>query len=200
MSCLQELNMTSDTKVFVIYGPSSWFTQHVGETEGDSLLDIVDERDEAKRHHRHTIEGQQVAPLDEIDERPEVVIAESSDYASLNEHAVTNFVSLIRSIDPESLFLHNPPARIHLQLERAFSAEVLRYEYPTVDRNVLARFRDGFAAHLVGQAAAKETLLAALYPLTSRNRTKPVLLMFMVLPASARRKLLTSSTGFSVAR
>ena len=104
--------------------------------------------------------------------------AESSDYASLNEHVITNFAGLVRSINPEHLHLHNPPALVHSQLERAFTTEVKRYEYPAVTRDTLVRFRDGFAGHLVGQAAVKEALLAALYPLTTARLTKPVVLMF----------------------
>lgn len=65
-----------------------------------------------------------------------------------------------------------------MQLQRAFAAEVKRYGYPVVTRDTLIRFRDGFAEHLVGQAAVRDALLAALYPLTTTRRTKPVVLMF----------------------
>jgi ATP-dependent Clp protease ATP-binding subunit ClpA len=106
------------------------------------------------------------------------VVAESSDYASLSEHVITNFAGMISGINPKHLHLHNPPAHVQQQLERSFSTEVQRYEYPSVTRETLIRFRDGFADHLVGQAAVRESLLAALYPLTTKRRTKPVVLMF----------------------
>lgn len=142
------------------------------------LLDIVYERDEANRRHTHVVEGREAPSPEEPAPRPKRVVAESSDYASLNEHVITNFAGLVRSINPEHLHLHNPPAHVHAQLERAFATDVKRYEYPVVTRDTLVRFRDGFAGHLVGQAAIKEALLAALYPLTTTRRTKPVVLMF----------------------
>lgn len=45
-------------------------------------------------------------------------------------------------------------------------------------RDTLTRFRDGFESHLVGQSAVQELLLAAMYPLATGRRKKPVVLMF----------------------
>jgi len=170
--------MPGDTKVTIYYGPLSWFNNQLGKKKRDGLLEIVYERDEANRRFIHVVEGQQVPTPEEPAPRPKRVVAASSDYASLNEHVITNFAGLIRAVNPEHLYLHNPPAHVHAQLERAFRTEVNRYEYPVVTRDTLIRFRDGFANHLVGQAAVKEALLASLYPLTTTRRTKPVVLMF----------------------
>lgn len=170
--------MSTDTAVSIYYGPLSWFKGQLGKEQRSGLLDIVYERDEANRRHTHVLEGQEVLTSAEPAPRPTRVVAESSDYASLNEHVITNFAGLIRSINPESLHLHNPPAHVHEQLERAFATDVKRYKYPVATRDTLVRFRDGFASHLVGQAAVKESLLAALYPLTTTRRAKPVVLMF----------------------
>lgn len=170
--------MPRDTKVTIYYGPQSWFKEQLRKKERTGLLDIVYERDEANRRHTHVVEGQERPPSEESALRPKRVAAESSDYASLNEHVITNFAGLIRSINPKHLHLHNPPAHVHSQLERAFTTEVKRYEYPAVTRDTLVSFRDGFAGHLVGQAEVKEALLAALYPLTTARLTKPVVLMF----------------------
>lgn len=172
--------MPSDTTVTIYYGPLSWFKEQLGEKEYTTLLDIVYERDEANRRyiHIHVAEGQVPPPAEEPAPRPTRVAVESSDYASLNEHAITNFIGLIRSINPKHLHLHNPPAHVHSQLERAFTTEEKRYEYPVVTRDMLVGFHDGFSDHLVGQAKVKEELLGALYPLTTARRTKPVVLMF----------------------
>ncbi|MBQ0994825.1 ATP-dependent Clp protease ATP-binding subunit [Micromonospora sp. H61] len=170
--------MPSDTKVTVYYGPLSWFDEQVEDLPCDSLMEIVYARDEVNRQLKVIVPGQQENEPEER-ERSGHVVAESGDYASLNEHAITNFAGFIRSIDPECLHLHNPPAHVHAQMERTAKAiDVKRYEYPMVTRDTLIRFRNGFGSHLVGQAAVKETLLAALYPLTTRRRTKPVVLMF----------------------
>ena len=170
--------MPAETKVVVYYGPLSWYEAELGEVESDGLLDIVYERDGAGRRHTHVVVGQEVVVPEEPALRPKHVAAGSSDYATLNEHVITNFAGLIRSINPRHLHLHNPPAHIHAQLERVFAVDVKRYSYPAVTRNTLVRFRDGFAGHLVGQADVRETLLAALYPLTTTRRAEPVVLMF----------------------
>lgn len=170
--------MPGDTTVTIYYGPLSWFKERLRNTKHSGLLDIVYERDEANRRHTHVVEGQQSSAPDAPARRPKRVVAESSDYASLNEHVITNFAGLIGSINPKHLLLHNPPAHIHAQLARALLTRVERYDYPAVTHDTLVQFRDGFSSHLVGQAAVKESLLAALYPLTTPKRTKPVVLMF----------------------
>lgn len=170
--------MSDDTTVTIYYGPLSWFEEELGNKSRTGLLDIVYERDEANRRHTHVVEGREVPPAEESAPRPKRLVAESSDYASLNEHVITNFAGLVRSIRPKHLYLHNPPAHVHTQLDRGFTTNVKRYAYPVVTRDTLIQFRDGFAGHLVGQVAVKELLLAALYPLTTERRTKPVVLMF----------------------
>ncbi len=170
--------MPGDTTITSYYGPLSWFEDQLHKKKRTGLLDIVYERDEANRRHTHVVEGQEATPSEGPASRVNRVVAESSDYASLNEHVITNFAGLVRSINPKHLHLHNPPAGVHAQLERTFTTHVKRYKYPAVTRDTLLRFRDGFANHLVGQAAVKEALLAALYPLTTARRTKPVVLMF----------------------
>ena len=170
--------MPADITVTIYYGPLSWFEEQTGKKNHAGLLDIVYERDEANRRHTHVVEGQTPPPAEKPARRPKRVVAESTDFASLNEHVITNFAGLVRSINPEHLFLHNPPLNVQAQLERAFTTTIKRYTYPVVTRDTLVRFRDGFAHHLVGQAPVKESLLAALYPLTTAQRIKPVVLMF----------------------
>lgn len=170
--------MPGDTTIAIYYGPLSWFKEQTGKKKRVGLLDIVYERDEANRRHTHVVEGQETPSPDKPPRRPRRVAAESNDFASLNEHVITNFAGLVRSINPEQLALHNPPVNVHAQLARAFTTTVKRYDYPAVTRDTLVQFRDGFAHHLVGQSAVKESLLAALYPLTTPQRTKPIVLMF----------------------
>lgn len=172
--------MTRDTTVSIYYGPLSWFTESVASKRARSLLEIGYELDEASRVIKVVQQGPGDASEVELpkQERPGHVTAESSDYASLNEHTISNFVGWIRLVNPENLYLHNPPAHVHEQLERSFSTNVKRYYYPEITRKTLIEFRDKFAEHLVGQADVKELILAALYPLTRPQRSRPVVLMF----------------------
>lgn len=169
----------STTQVSIYYGPLSWFRKQLGRKERTSLLEIAYEREEAGRRHVFVVEGQERSDEDEQAPRPHRVVAESGDYASFQEHVITNFAGYIHSINPKHLALHNPPAQVHAQLARTFpDMKVERYAYPAVTRDTLVKFRDGFGAHLVGQEHVKDSLLAALYPLTTGRRTKPVVLMF----------------------
>ena len=169
--------MKSDTKVTVYYGPPSWFEEQLGEGQRRYLLDLLNERDEARRRIRHTIDGQK-SSHEEARVRPDCVVAMSSDYASVHEHAITNFVGLVREVNPKHLILHNPPELIHTQLDQVLRTKVEYYTYPVVTRDTLIKFRDGFADHLVGQRSVRERMLAALYPLMNDKRKKPVVLMF----------------------
>lgn len=93
--------MPRDTTVTIYYGPLSWFEDQLGKKKRTGLLDIVYERDEANRRHTHVVEGQE-APSEEPAPRPKRVAAESSDYASLNEHVITNFAGLVRRSTPST--------------------------------------------------------------------------------------------------
>jgi len=170
--------MPDETKVDVYYGPLSWFEGQIETQSYDSLLEIVYARDELQRQIRVIVPGQDDSDSDDRhSERPECVVADSSDYASLSDHAITNFAGLIRGIDPRQLYLHNPPAHVEAQMQRFYSTTVKRYQYPAVTRKTLLQVRDDFARHLVGQVEVKERLLTALYPLTTSRRVTPVVLM-----------------------
>ena len=171
--------MPGDTKVTIYYGPLSWFEEKVGKKKKEGLLEAVFEHDEKSRQLRVMMpdppEGAPIKP-----KRRKRLVAESGDYASLQVHAITNFPGLIRAHNPHELHLHNPPEQVHEHLQRIFpeSFAVLRYEYPSVTRETLVQVRDDFAEHLVGQEKVRDSLLAALYPLTRPARLKPVVVMF----------------------
>lgn len=170
--------MIGDINVTIYYGPQSWFDQEIGSLESMPLLEIVYERDERARIVWHRVDGQS-APTegDEDEDGPEDIVAGSGDYASLNEHAITNFAGLVRSIRPQNVHLHNPPTQIQAQLNRSFTVQVKRYRYPSITIDLLRRINEGWATHLTGQDEVRERILTALYPLTKAERAKPVVLM-----------------------
>lgn len=170
--------MSDPTIVTIYYGPLAWFDKQLGDGDRDYLIDLVNERDEARRRVIHVVEGQEAAQQSEEYERPKRLVAESNDYASIQEHAIMNFIGLVRLINPEELYLHNPPAHVHVQLERELETKVVRFEYPSITTETLRQFNDGFSRHLVGQAEVKESLLSALYRLATQPLTKPAVLMF----------------------
>ncbi|MEI5582565.1 MULTISPECIES: AAA family ATPase [unclassified Agromyces] len=173
--------MPHDTKITLYYGPLNWFQQRLTRKARRSLMEVVFEFEDTRREIRVVTPGQEVTDKQEETKlpRPGRVVAESGDYASLNEHVVTNFVGLVRSLRPKHLYLHNPPVQVHAQLERAFpNIRVERHVYPAVTPETLIRFQNGFGDHLVGQEDVRDALLAAVYPLTRPGSAKPVVVMF----------------------
>lgn len=175
--------MPSDTKVFVYNGPLSWFEECTGEKKKkEGLLEAVFEREERFRQLRVVMPDNDGEPSQSAPQRkrPGRLVAESGDYASLQEHVITNFAGLVQAHNPRELHLHNPPAHVQEHLKRIFAKtfKEVHYKYPSVTRDTLVRFRDDFAKHLIGQENVKESLLAALYPLTRKARAKPVVIMF----------------------
>lgn len=172
--------MSADTKVTVYFGPLDWFREQLGDRSTESLLQIAHDLDAAKRQFHLTFEGHEAADEDSDDGEhdDDIVIAESGDYASLSEHVISNFPGFVRTLPAAELHLQNPPAAVLAQMKRTFGATVERYTYPHVTEHTLLRVHDEFHKHLIGQEKVKNRLLAALYPLTKPDRTKPVVLMF----------------------
>jgi len=179
--------MPADIAITIYYGPRSWFESELPARKPhkrDYLLDVVYERDEKARsiRHVHVLPDGSRAALDEDGEeprRPRDVIAGSSDYASLNEHAISNFSGLVRSVRPRRLHLHNPPTQVAAQMHREFHVDVKRFSYPTITLEVLKTVHAGWGEHLMGQDPVRDRITAALYPLTRQGRTKPVVLLFL---------------------
>ncbi|MBO0983653.1 AAA family ATPase [Rathayibacter sp. SD072] len=189
--------MRADTKVSIFYGPLSWFEEKLGSSAQVYLPDAVSQLDERRRRIRHVVDGHDSQAEELPTPRIKRLVAMSSDYASLNEHALTNFIGLVREINPERLVLHNPPALIEAQLERALDTKIKTYEYPPLTHEALIRFRDGFADRIVGQEAVRDRMLAALYPLTTSRRTTPVVLMFFGPSGVGKTETAQFVNGFS---
>lgn len=168
----------ADTEVRIYYGPPSWFHAQVGAIKTQNLVTLV-LRDDARRREFRLVglpedDGERKKKL----RRPKHVVAESSDYASLNEHVITNFAQLVRRLRPKHLYVNNPPSRVHDVLLRGFKdATITHYKYPPFTTTTLRRFRDEFSNHLVGQDAVRELILAAMYPLARPGRSRPVVLL-----------------------
>lgn len=170
--------MSSDIKVTLYEGPSSWFQEEIASSKPQNFLDLIYKQDEDRKKIRIVNELEEDTNED-ILERPTNVFIETGDYASLNEHVITNFDAVLRSINPQEIMIHNAPFRVREQLERSLrlTEEPQRYEYPRIDASILGNFHARFEEHLVGQTHVRDSMLAALYPLTRAKSTKPVVVM-----------------------
>ena len=124
--------MKSDTKVTVYYGPPSWFEEQLGKGQRQYLLDLLNERDEARRRIRHTIDGQESTDKEACTSRSECAIAMSSDYASVHEHAITAWACLVATYtasSPRALMLLVEP--ITVSVERICCCAILCHAHCT---------------------------------------------------------------------
>lgn len=169
----------ADTEVKIYFGPPSWFHEQVGGVLKTTNLVTLVMREDARRRELRVVTPEHLGNPEGKSRRPKHVVAESSDYASLNEHVITNFGQLIREMRPKHLYVNNPPSRVRDQLVRAFkNTSTQHYEYPPFTTSTLRRFRDDFATHLVGQEDVRDLILASIYPLVRSGRSAPVVLMF----------------------
>ena len=172
----QELSVLDNTKVTIYYGPISWFHEYLhAQAEYRYLTDIVIEMDKINRQASSFWD--RVIPENSI-MKPKMVVAESTEFSGLQEHSIINFVSIIRSITPEHLILHNPPKHIEAQIKREFSVTEEHYKYPIVTLDFIKKFNKVFPEFIIGQDAVKESLMSALYPLAIGRCVKPIVLMF----------------------
>ncbi|CAN7230077.1 AAA family ATPase [Microbacterium foliorum] len=169
--------MELDTEIIIYDGPLSWFHEQTRPHEPESFYMLISAAD------RDTSTIRVRRSDDDEEEDPEYVhvaevAAEATDFASLGVHAITNFVGIVRRLRPGRLHLHNPPLQVRDQLLRvAPETEIVSHDYPGFTRTALSRFDSEFSDRLVGQSAAKERLLAALYTLSDPHRTQPVVVM-----------------------
>lgn len=80
------------------------------------------------------------------------------------------------------MYLQNPPWHIVKQLRRMYGEnniiEEIMQEYSNVSTEMIKKIHDNYDNNIIGQPYVKKQLLQSLYPLTSKKRTKPVVILF----------------------
>ncbi len=110
------------------------------------------------------------------------LIVHADDYASVFEHVIQNFISIVTTNhDVDTTFLHNPPKRVIESLQASYS-EKIEYEYTkyrNVDRDVLKEIWQNISTDIVGQENAKKAIVSNLFRLCNPSYKKPVVIMFL---------------------
>lgn len=178
--------MPTDPRIVVYYGPLDWFrteSEADGASRTKTLLDQVHLYAEHNRKSSLFVTTTEGTPNTtrriRKPKRASHVVAESGSFASLNELALVNFADFVRESRPKNLYLHNPPRSVVTQLQRVFADTTVRsYDYPTVNIDVLRRFRDEYNDTIIGQPDVCDRMLASLLPLTRDDHQRPVVVMF----------------------
>lgn len=167
--------------VFVYVGSRSKFLEKYPYVESaHTIVDLACKVDSQSR--LFVIQNPSQEREEKIIEKEEYVVAFAEDYSSLSDSAFENFNDLVLNrFDIDNLFLHNPPKRLLEKLKSIsdfkieFEESYQQYEYLTKDH--IIQIRDTFDASIIGQSAAKNSLLAALFPLIKPNYRKPIVIL-----------------------
>jgi len=108
------------------------------------------------------------------------LIVRASDYASVMEHVIYNFVNtILLNHDITRMFLHNPPNTIVRAL-KVLMGDVIeeKYtEYVKIDRDYLRDVHLNLQQNIVGQSLAKDSIIASIYKACNKKENKPIVLM-----------------------
>lgn len=107
-------------------------------------------------------------------------IVRADDYASVLEHAISNFVNIITlNSNVENLFVHNPPKRVIESLKSEYS-DIIEYKYSKyekIDRKKLKKIYYNMDNYIIGQKCCKKEITASLYKLLTKQKDKPIVLL-----------------------
>lgn len=107
-------------------------------------------------------------------------IVKADDYASVLEHAISNFVNIITlNSNVENLFVHNPPKRVIESLKSEY-ADIIEYKssiYQKINRKKLKRIYDNIENFIIGQRYCKKEIISSLYKMSAKRKDKPIVLL-----------------------
>lgn len=107
-------------------------------------------------------------------------VVRADDYASVLEHAISNFVNIITlNSNVENLFLHNPPKRVIESLKSAYSDNIeYKYsKYEKITRKKLKKIYYNMDNYIIGQKYCKKEIISSLYKLLIKEKDKPIVLL-----------------------
>ena len=167
-----------NNKIYIFIGSKKDFEKFLDEkiVEGDEItyfMDLIKDYNANLRQQHAYLHGT-------IDVKNLIVHAD--DYASVFEHVIQNFVSIVTTNhDVDTTFLHNPPKRVIEALQASYDDKI-EYEYTEyrdIDRTVLKEIRENISKEIVGQEKAKKSVVSNLFRLCNPSYKKPVVLMFL---------------------
>lgn len=107
-------------------------------------------------------------------------VVRSDDYASVLEHALSNFVNIVTlNHDIGTLYVQNPPRRVRQSLQATHRDEIeyRKSDYPSISRDILKDVFANLENDIQGQEDCKKQLISGIYRLTTESKRKPVVLM-----------------------
>lgn len=168
------------SKIVIYCGPKESFESLLPKRIARiTLTELAIKSDTKMREHLIRVEGHEKEQIEDEIEKIPCLVAYSDEYSGISENAIQSFVSFISRFNIKSIYLQNPPTYIVGQLKKINKTiKITKYEYKTIDYNVLKKINSDFSSKIIGQEEVKQYLLTALYPLCKEAFEKPVILMF----------------------
>lgn len=164
----------------IFYGAKDKFNERTPD-DYRTLTDLVYEADQDSKVIRHLIPNEDGDySKDEIEEKIYVsnFVIGSDEYAGVREHVIINFTNFLAKFNVDNLFIHNPPVQIREQIIRLFPKAKIEFQkYQQIDISHLLKINDFFDERIIGQKSVKSDLLQSLFPLSLKDREKPVVLL-----------------------
>ncbi len=167
-----------NNKIYIFIGSKKDFENFLDKkiTQGDEItyfMDLIKDYNANLRQQHAYLHGTiEVKNL----------IVHADDYASVFEHVIQNFVSIVTTNhDVDTTFLHNPPKRVIEALQATY-ADKIKYDYTRyqdVNRDVLKKIWRNISTDIVGQKNAKKAIVSNLFRLCNPEHKKPVVIMFL---------------------
>lgn len=161
----------------MFYGSKEEFSILIPENYRN-LTDLVYEADKDSKSFTLVTQGQKIQN-EEDRIKVENFVVTSDEYAGVREHVIINFANFLAKFDIDNLYLHNPPLSISNQINRLFpDVKIKNQKYASLKLEDLQKLSKEYEHFIIGQSKVKTELMQSLYPLTLKNRKKPVVLLF----------------------
>ncbi|MBT2685418.1 AAA family ATPase [Bacillus sp. ISL-37] len=164
--------------ILIFNGPTSRFKEYIEAEENTLTLNtLVTEFDRMKYQWVEDNEGIEYT-----------LICYGEEFSSINEHFLGILPFLVRYLMQKNciraVFIHNPPKLLKDKLTLEFtedefiSFDIVQHEFPKFIENQLVDFKEKFLDGMIGQEAVLRDVISTIYPLTSKNYDKPIVMMF----------------------
>lgn len=169
------------TKVVFFKGNSSDFLKYLEKEKVESnryFLDIIKDDDSIKINVSNNTQ-----PTNQSVDINNLIIM-SSDFASVNNHVLSNFYNLIiKRHNVRNIYIQNPPLQVEKSIKYHVKLENIKYQYSNYKKlsveEVIAGYQKLRNSHtFVGQSVAKKKIFINLYKQAIKKDKTPLVLMF----------------------
>jgi hypothetical protein len=117
-----------------------------------------------------------------VPEKVDSCVVHADGFGSALSHVLPSFATILeQTFDVGKPYVQNPPKRTCGSLKASQpqgTLDVLRYEYPLIEKKKLNGIYDKLRSGVLGQDEGKESLIASLYRLAAMNEERPSAIMF----------------------